>query len=1176
MLTLEDLREGKRLQGLAGHATITVVAVERFGEASANLVYRGADGRLDQQLVFANDLARLSVANEPQTWSFDADGDLFSLAAEARRIRYAHLFDRRLAVHLSRIRPLPHQIQAVYGVMLDKQPLRFCLADDPGAGKTVMAGLLAKELMLRGDVKRCLVVAPGGLVAQWQDEMDEKFGLSFEILTNETIEAARGGDPFGHRDLLIARLDHLARSDDLIEAARASEWDLVIVDEAHRMSAHWFGDQLTETRRYRLGKALGEATRHLLLMTATPHSGKEEDFQAFLKLLDADLFEGRPRAGARRLDVSEHLRRMVKEDLLTFEGTRLFPERRASTVPYPLSPEEANLYEEVTEYVRNEMNRADRLQAEGQGGRGNQVGFAVTVLQRRLASSPEAIYRSLSRRRARLESRLAEERSGANRTTNESGNVPADFDDELDELEDLADDEIEKIEEELVDRATAARTLEELEAEIATLARLEGLADRVRRRAEHSKWREFEGLLSDEPEMFHADGSRRKLIVFTEHRDTLNYLVERTRALLGSAEAVIAIHGGTPRLDRRRLQGVFTHDPTCVVMIATDAAGEGINLQRAHLLVNYDLPWNPNRIEQRFGRVHRIGQEEVCHMWNLVADQTREGQVFSQLLTKLDVQRRALGGRVFDVLGDAFPGRALRDLLIQAIRYGNQPEKRAELSAVVDERVGEGLRELLEENALAADVLGEIDVERIRRDMADAEAERLQPRYVRDWFTQIFAVLGGRMAEREDDRYEITYVPIDLRSGSRSAATLPSRYERVTFEVDRIQRDGRPPAELLAPGHPLVETLIDAVERRYGSLLRQGATLVAEGSSAGTPWVLVMLEHAITDGRNDRRGEPTVVSRRFQFVEIDASGHASTVVQAPYLDYRPITSEERAACEPALIASFPVDDVEAMARAHAIDVAVTEHLAQVRTRRVLRVEKLRVAVHERLTRQILQQQSKESERREQADAGRQPRSNPDRAAARVAELQDRLRARMAELDREQQIRAQPPIVVGAALVIPGGLIRQAMGVLTPPFVIDPVEVDRRAVAAVLDAEDALGFDPREQPHNHPGFDIRSTGPGTVRFLEVKGRVSGAEWFFVSRNQVLHAQNKPDSFILAMVDVSPLGPRSDRVRYVAGPFATDVRLPSDARGLELPWGPYWERGADPAALAHSAEDRAWQS
>ena len=322
--------------------------------------------------MYRADEDRLDLDLRGPSWTFDADGSLFRLAAEARRIRLAHLFDPRLAVHLSLLEPLPHQIQAVYGTMLPRHPLRFALCDDPGAGKTIMAGLYIKELLLRGDLRRCLIVAPGGLVAQWQDELSDRFGLRFAILTRDMIEASATADPFVEHDLLIARLDHLSRNDDLVERLRATEWDLVVVDEAHRMSAHRFGGEVKETRRYRLGKVLAQASRHFLLMTATPHDGKNEDFQLFLALLDPDRFEGRP-TDETVPDVSDLLRRMVKEKLLRFDGRPLFPERRATTVAYPLSPLERELYEQVTDYVRDEMNLADRLAAAGEGRRGNRV-----------------------------------------------------------------------------------------------------------------------------------------------------------------------------------------------------------------------------------------------------------------------------------------------------------------------------------------------------------------------------------------------------------------------------------------------------------------------------------------------------------------------------------------------------------------------------------------------------------------------------------------------------------------------------------------------------------------------------------------------------------------------------------------------------------------------------------
>jgi superfamily II DNA or RNA helicase len=1164
---LEDLKPGATVRGLVPAEAVSVVAADWHGNGVLTLTFRRLSGDLGNELVYRADEDRLEVDAGGDRWTFDADGSLFRLAAEARRIRLAHLFDPRLAVHLSLLEPLPHQIQAVYGAMLPRHPLRFALCDDPGAGKTIMAGLYIKELLLRGDLRRCLIVAPGGLVTQWQDEMGDRFDLPFSILTRDMIETSATADPFTEHDLLIARLDHLARNDELVDRLSRTEWDLAVVDEAHRMSAHRFGAEVKETKRYRLGKVLGQVSRHFLLMTATPHTGKDEDFQLFLALIDPDRFEGRPpsNTGQPAPDVSDLMRRMVKEKLLRFDGRPLFPERRATTVAYPLSPAEADLYEQVTAYVRDEMNLADRLTAEGEGRRGNRVGFAATVLQRRLASSPEAIYQSLSRRRRRLSERLAEERAGrqARPLTDQGPDI------DEDDLEDLDSDEIEQIEEAVLDEATAARTLAELEAEVVTLARLEVLAETVRRSGQDRKWTELVGLL-EQTDQLDDQGARRKLIVFTEHRDTLNHLVGRLRTWFGRPEAVVAIHGGVHRDDRRRIQEVFTQDRDCAVLVATDAAGEGINLQRAHLLVNYDLPWNPNRIEQRFGRVHRIGQQHVCHLWNLVAENTREGEVYVKLLTKLEEQRRALGGQVWDVLGAALPGRALRDLLIEAIRYGDRPDVRARLDAVVDATVGEGLADLVAEHALASDVLAPADVERIRRELLEAEARRLQPHYVREWFNKAFGRLGGRIAEREAGRFEVTRVPEPVRHAARAGGSkrvvLP-RYERVTFDKDRARPEGLERADLLAPGHPLIESVLSLTLDQLEPLLRRGAVLVDDTDPGEAARVVVFLEHAITDGREAPTGR-RVVSRRFEFIELRPDGSATTAGYAPYLDHRPPTEDERPLLAPVLDDPWLRSGVEQAAFNHAVEVAVPQHLAEVRTRTMARVTKVRAAVRDRLTKQVTYWDARAAELREQADAGRQPRMNPDRAQSRADDLAGRLRARMAELDREEQLSALPPVVVGAALVVPIGAIVRLRGEVPEPttpalFSLDRRAVEERAVAAVVAAEETLGWQPTVMPPNNPGFDVESQGPnGTARFIEVKGRIAGADTFMVTRNEILHALNVPGAWVLALVEVSPEGAHGDRVRYLRRPFGDDVHLPFDTTATMLSWPEYWRRGDDP--------------
>lgn len=701
-MRLEDLSVGTEVRGIVPGETVTVLATQWYGSAAVELTYKTRSGHTGSEMLYRSREATLELAQIDASWNPEADGQLLRLVSEAHRIRLAHLFDPHLAVHTSLVEPLPHQITAVYEAMLPKQPLRFLLADDPGAGKTIMAGLLIKELLARGDLSRCLIVCPGSLVEQWQDELYGRFGLPFEIMTSDRLEAARTGNWLAEEPLVIARLDKLARSDDLQAKLELTDWDLIVCDEAHKLSATFFGGEVKYTKRYKLGQLLSKLTRHFCLMTATPHNGKEADFQLFMALLNGDRFEGRFRDGVHQVDTADLMRRLVKEQLVTFDGKPLFPERRAYTVPYTLSDLEAELYAAVTNYVREEFNRADALE---EGGRKGTVGFALTILQRRLASSPEAIYQSLVRRRTRLETRLREEkllRRGA--PLEPSLDVPLP---DLDDLEDVPGTEAEELADWVVDQASAARTISELEAEIAILKRLEALAARVKQSGTDRKWEELSRLLQESSEMLSPEGSRRKLVIFTEHRDTLLYLQERVTRLLGRPEAVVAIHGGTGREERGKVQATFTQNKDVLVLLATDAAGEGINLQRAHLMVNYDLPWNPNRLEQRFGRIHRIGQTEVCHLWNLVAQETREGDVFKRLFDKLEREREALGGSVFDVLGKlTFENKPLRDLLLEAVRYGDRPEVRARLDQVLDAALDRAhLQDLLSDHALAHDTM---------------------------------------------------------------------------------------------------------------------------------------------------------------------------------------------------------------------------------------------------------------------------------------------------------------------------------------------------------------------------------------------------------------------------------------------------------------------------------------
>lgn len=1141
MLELEKISRGARIKGLAGLETVTIIDIKWYGSAAVEVTYKDGEGHVSQQLIYRDREVDLTLETQGLPWSFDGDGGLFRLASEAYRIHLAYLFDPLLAVHTSLIDPLPHQITAVYGEMLRRQPLRYLLADDPGAGKTIMAGLLIKELRIRGDVERCLIVTPGSLVEQWQDELWRRFHVLFDILTSDQGEAAATGNWFQEHPLAIARLDHLSRSETLQAKLQQVDWDLVIVDEAHKMSATHFGGEVKYTKRYRLGQLLSRTARHFLLMTATPHNGKETDFQLFMALLDGDRFEGKPRDGVHTVDVSDLMRRLVKEKLVKFDNTPLFPERRAYTVTYTLSDLEAGLYRAVTDYVRQEFNRAESLAS----GRKGTVGFALTMLQRRLASSPEAIYQSLRRRRERLESRLRDEevrRRGGDVLLGSSLPLAVDMDE--DAYDDLPADEQERQIEEVVDQATAAQTIQELLAEIDILRGLERMADAVRQSGHDRKWDEVSRLLQDEPKMFDGDGHRRKLVIFTEHRDTLVYLAARIRSVLGRTEAVVTIHGGMGREDRQKSQELFTQDKSVEVLIATDAAGEGINLQRAHLMINYDLPWNPNRLEQRFGRIHRIGQTEVCHLWNLVAHETREGDVYALLLKKLEEEREALGGQVFDVLGQVtFGDRPLRDLLVEAIRYGDRPDIKQRLhQAVAAAWDRQHVADLLAKHALVPDTLDPTLVSRIRDDMERAEARRLQPHYIADFFLAAFQLLGGSIREREAGRYEITHVPAVIRQRDREigrGAPVLTRYERVTFEKPLISVAGKALAEFIAPGHPLLDATVDVILERYRDLLKRGALLLDPEDGGDTPRILVYLEHRIEDGRVLVHGGRRTISQQLAFVELDANGQGHRAGYAPYLDYKPLPEELRAAIEPHL-PTWSREHLDQQALGFAIRELVPGHIEAVRKNWLPLIQKMRVAVHARLTKEMVYWDHRAATLQAQVAAGKpNAQINAERALHRYRELELRLQRRMVELDQEEQIAPLPPVILGAALIIPQGLVR----CLTPSTLesgevdwsVTRDEVERLAMTAVMEWELKLGHAPRDVSAEKCGYDIESRDAvtGHLRLIEVKGRIEGASTVTVTKNEILTARNKPEDYILAIVEVTRSGPRTPV--YVRGAF-----------------------------------------
>ena len=1065
----------------------------------------------------------------PLNWTFDANGHDFQMALEARRIRSANVLDHYTAIHSSQIEPLPHQISAVYHEMLERNPLRFLLADDPGAGKTIMAGLLLKELIIRGDVKRCLIVVPGNLVEQWRIELSLKFGLEFSVFGGAR-QSSNSENPFVRYSMVLARMDTLSRSDEYRQALKeAPAWDLVICDEAHRMAASLYGTNVHKTRRYRLGELLGSRCKHFLLMTATPHNGKEADFQLFMALLDKDRFPPLHSNRSQPVDIDDLMRRLTKEELLRFDGTPLFPERKAYTAQFRLSRAETELYEAVTAYVRDEMNRVERF-TNATDRRRQTVGFALLTLQRRLASSPAAIHSSLRRRRERLQDRQHQVQDNLVSDTYWA-NVHGAYRFTPEWLDDAPDSEVEDVETQVLDNATAASTAAELRTEIETLSRLEGMARRILESGNDTKWLQLNSIF-DDPLVSEA-GKSRKLIVFTEARDTLTYLAGRIRTRLGRQEAVVEIHGGLTHRERQHAVERFSQDDDVQVLVANDAAGEGVNLQCAHLMVNYDLPWNPNRLEQRFGRIHRIGQTEVCHLWNLVAKGTREGDVFARLLEKLDQAREALGGRVYDVMGQLFEARPLRSLMVEAIRYGDR-KREGLLDSVGEAADTSRLRTLLEDQALSRDSLGADQAQAMARELQQAEAVRLQPFNIREFFLNAFERLGGRLHAREKGRWQITHVPQSIRRHGphpSEISAISRQYERVCF--DKKYLTGVDSVTLLCPGHPLFDATINEVLERYQGQMRKGAVLVDPAADARDDPIRVIyfLSHAVLDGQYH------LLSQRIHFVEVTRDGTCQDMGPSPILDLRPIQSDELELVGKALEDDWHDLNLEPSVLAYARTYIAERHVREIRSRHGDRLDMVKEAIGKQLTRAINYWDLQAEEAKFKERAGKKPRIASGEARARAESLAARRTRRIAEISAQQDITAHDPSIVSCALIVPQGLLDARAAPLAPPDTAaeSRAVVEQLAMQAVMAAERSLGYQPSDVSAEKLGYDVRSC-PGQAsaqRFIEVKGRTFDARDVTVTANEIRTALNKPNEFILAVVRVKD--GESQTPQYVRRPF-----------------------------------------
>jgi len=1084
---------GDVVSGLVPTELVEIRRVSPFGSKTLVEGVGVNSRRLVQRPLGPDELAGLTKVRGSEP-SYDGDADMFLLGAEAERIKIAHQFDPLFAVNSSVVDPLPHQIEAVYRYLLPLPRIRFLLADDTGAGKTIMTGLLLKELLSRGVIEKTLIITPGGLTKQWQEEeLQEKFGLSARLVNRAAFDAEPGQFSRGDEGIFIVSIDFLARNEGCLKAAEEAQWDLVVVDEAHKLSAYEYGTRIEESARYRAVKALANRTDHLLFLTATPHRGRRDTFRRLLLLLDEDLFQKDEQVSARVREQSasydssagaipdersisrarnRFFLRRLKEEMVDWDRRPLFKDRHTRTVGYDLTPEEERLYSEVTTYVRSQRKEA-------KARRNRNVELTLMVMQRRLASSIYAITRTLGNRLAALDEVLAVLRDPT-RSAAEKKLVLADGRDagdpaDISEYEDLDEEERERVDRRIF-RQVLTDDPERVEAERDNVERLHGLARALANHRE-AKFQELLTVLDSSDVIRDAN---EKLLIFTEHKDTLDSLSGRLEQL---GYTVATIHGGMDVDARKTAQRAFR--TKAKIMVATDAAGEGINLQFCRFLVNWDIPWNPNRLEQRMGRIHRYGQTDDVWVYNLVAQNTREGAVIQKVLSKLDVMRDQLGSdRVYDVIDDWLEGVPLVQLIENAIDSEDEAAVAGETDTSLKQASASWAEQLIARQKRTS-WASPLDL-RAAQELRDASDERrLQPYFVQRFFERAWAACGGTV--REDDRFPVWHVsatPPGLTELARERRTpLADRYGTpFVFDKQLVSVASRVPVpdqtRLLGPGHPLYDTLIEWIIREARPSFAKGTLLVDPNlSAAQTIW---LVRSKVRDGRIEARKR--LAHERLVIVAEDHMGTRSTS-PAYLLD---CVSPE-AALEIPSAPSRSGDEIQAWTYEQ-----ITEpQLALVRSQRAEECDVRREYLTTAFADLIVALQTELTELQHESLFGDENAEERERLRSRIADLQARRSERMGELDLMMNLSADLPEILTQAVVAP------ALGAVTEtepgearggwPMRRDD-EVEAIAMNVTIEYERNRGWQPEDVSQDGEHYDIRSDSPdGERRFIEVKGR-----------------------------------------------------------------------------------------
>ena len=1105
-----DLQPGDIITSSKWPEPIEIKSIEHFGAYIKILAVSVKSRQFIEDMVLGSDLADAKTI--AQDTKFSADPMSVFLALEAKRYRYASLYDPLLAVNTSKVDPLPHQVEAVYGYVLKLPRIRFLIADDPGAGKTIMAGLIIKELKLRRLAERILIIVPGHLKDQWRREMLDRFKERFVEINREYINSNYGINPFEHENCLIASKD-FCKQDDILPLLTAAGFDLIIADEAHKMAAYKYGDKVNKTKSYQLGEALSRNATHLLFLTATPHKGDPENFRLFLDLLEPGFF-----ANADMMNESIANRenplfiRRLKEDLKDFEGKPLFLRRHVKTLAFDLgstSPTEKDLYNNLSKYVSEQYNKALS------GLKKKNVAFALVILQRRFASSVYAVFKSLERRRKRLTELLDNFNSNSTRRINS-----LDYEDILDDDEDEA---TRWENEEEWEALSVAENREELRKEIAIIEKLIAESRAIIDTHSEAKLSELQKTLTE----LGQSNPGNKILIFTESRDTLDYLESRIRQW---GYSVNTIHGGMS-LDVRITQERRFRNET-QILVATEAAGEGINLQFCNLMINYDIPWNPNRLEQRMGRIHRYGQTKEVYIFNLVADDTREGKVLARLFAKIDEIRNALGSdKVFDVLNEVLYGVNLSQLLVDAAaKARGLDDIMSEINIVVDDEYIAQVKDNLGDS-LATHF---IDYTKIKELSQRAKESRLLPEYTQAFFSRAFEKHSGKLKKRKDGFFSIESVPAQIRHTATSVefktsyGSLLSKYPKVTFSKDDAFK--HPDSDFMSFGHPLFEAVLANVEHDLMSSALDGAIFYDLDGRLNGP--VLFFEAEVKDGSGQ------VAGKRLFSLHFDEDTKRCS-------PFNPSQLWDLAMRNPGADSPAPPNlDIMALKKIAISELIpaleqykselLNERLRQTGIKERYGLASLRILIG-KLDEDLIELHS----RLERGDSvqlaihNKETRLNSYHLA--MAELKK-------TIEQEKSLTLAAPVFTGMIYVRP---------VFTPglPMENNP-DIEKIGMDLTMQIERQAGRFPEDVSAQNLGYDVRSLDSvGAYRYIEVKAR-SGQGSVALTQNEWFKAQRFGDDYYLYAVYDAATNPRLVSVRNPAVNLTPETILESVRHVLDF--------------------------